>query len=117
MVPSPVLTKSLQIMCPEVSPPNIQPFLVSILLTYLSPTSARINLYPSLVIPSSKPRLLMCVPTTPDHGPILLGFAKANIYKRSSPSNIFPLRSIIITLSPSPSRDIPKSALCLITSF
>ena len=44
IVPSPVLTKSLHIICPEVSPPSIQPLFDNISLTYLSPTSDLTNL-------------------------------------------------------------------------
>ena len=44
IVPSPVLTKSLQMICPEVSPPRIHPFFDNIWLTYLSPISVLTNL-------------------------------------------------------------------------
>ena len=50
MFPSPVLTKSLHIIWPEVSPPNIQPSSDNILLTYLSPTSALKKLIPSILL-------------------------------------------------------------------
>ena len=39
-----VLTRSLHMMWPDVSPPSNQPFFDSVSLTYLSPTSALTNL-------------------------------------------------------------------------
>ena len=93
IIPSPVFVNSPNIRCPDFSPPSIAPRRLISSETYRSPTPARASSMPAVSSASSRPILLITVPTTafPGRSPLRARWRPQSAITWS-PSTRLPLR-------------------------